>query len=68
MSFCYGGCIIFGFCWNIMLVSVDFVEIYENIDGSKFNWDEYIFGFLSLDIKDCEVFFLCNIDLVIVKV
>ena len=55
MSFRYGGRTTFGSCWNTMLASVDFVETYENIDGSKFNWDEYIPGFSSLDIKDREV-------------
>lgn len=67
MSFRYGGRTTFGSCWNTMLASVDFVETYENIDGSKFNWDEYIPGFSSLDIKDREVFFLRNTDPATVK-
>ena len=67
MSFRYGGRTTFGSCWNTMLGSVDFVETYENIDGSKFNWDEYIPGFSSLDIKDREVFFLRNTDPATVK-
>ena len=67
MSFRYGGRTTFGSCWNTMFASVDFVETYENIDGSKFNWDEYIPGFSSLDIKDREVFFLRNTDPATVK-
>ena len=35
MSFRYGGRTTFGSCWNTMLASVDFVETYENIDGSN---------------------------------
>jgi hypothetical protein len=38
--------------------SVDFVESFENSDGSGFNWDDYIPGYNSMDTEQRKVFFL----------
>lgn len=62
MSFRYGGRTTFGSCWNTVLASTDFVDTYENADGSKFNWDDHIPGYSSIAPKDREVFFLRNSD------
>lgn len=67
MSFRYGGRTTFGSCWNTMLASTDFVESYENADGSKFDWDQYIPEYSSLSIDDREVFFLRNTDTEMLK-
>lgn len=48
----------FGSCWNYYLPSNDLVDLYENADGSKFNWDNVIPGYSSLSKKEREVFFL----------
>ena len=67
MSFRYGGRTTFGSCWNTILASTDFVDTYENIDGSKFNWDDYLPGYSSMEPKDREVFFLRNTDADVLK-
>lgn len=67
MSFRYGGRTTFGSCWNTILASTDFVDTYENVDGSKFNWDDYLPGYSSMDLKDREVFFLRNTDADVLK-
>ena len=67
MSFRYGGRTTFGPCWNTILASTDFVDTYENIDGSKFNWDDYLPGYSSMEPKDREVFFLRNTDADVLK-
>jgi hypothetical protein len=45
ISFRYGSRVAFGSCWNTYLPSVDFVESYENADGSKFDWNDVIPGY-----------------------
>lgn len=50
----------FGSCWNNYLVSPNLVDLYENIDGTKFNWDSVIPGFSSLTPAEREVYFLRN--------
>lgn len=48
----------FGSCWNTFLVSPNGVDLYENRDGTLFNWDDVIPGYSSLSVKDREVFFI----------
>lgn len=57
-SFRYGSRVTFGSCWNTYLASTDFVDSYENVDGSPFNWDDYLPGFSAMTPKARSVFFL----------
>ncbi|WP_343523998.1 RagB/SusD family nutrient uptake outer membrane protein [Pedobacter sp.] len=50
----------FGSCWNTYHVSPNLVDLYENADGSKFNWDAVIPGYSSLSVAEREVYFLRN--------
>jgi hypothetical protein len=50
----------FGSCWNTYHVSPNLVDLYENADGSKFNWDTLIPGYAALSIAEREVYFLRN--------
>ncbi len=47
----------FGSCWNTYLVSPVVVDLYENADGSKFDWNQVIPGFSSLTVAQREVYF-----------
>lgn len=58
ISFTYGSRSSFGSCWNTFLPSTDFVESYENADGSKFNWDDVIPGYSSMTPEARSVYFL----------
>lgn len=58
MSFRYGTRSSFGSCWNTYLVNTDFVESFENADGSKFNWNDIIPGYNEMDPKARCVYFL----------
>ncbi len=49
-----------GSCWNTYLISPNVVDLYENKDGSKFNWDAIIPGYNAMTIAKREVFFLRN--------
>lgn len=57
-QFRLGSRVSFGSCWNTYLPNPDFVESYENADGSSFNWDSYIPGYNSMSPRQREVFFL----------
>lgn len=59
-SFKYGSRVTFGSCWNNFLVNTDFVDSYENADGSKFNWDDIIPGYNEMDVKKRSVYFFRN--------
>lgn len=48
----------FGSCWNSFQVSPNLVDLYENEDGSKFNWDAVIPGYNSMLPKARQVYFL----------
>lgn len=48
----------FGSCWNTYLPNPDFVDSYENANGSPFNWDDYIPGYNAMTPRQREVFFL----------
>ncbi|PTS98977.1 RagB/SusD family nutrient uptake outer membrane protein [Pedobacter sp. HMWF019] len=50
----------FGSCWNTYHVSPNLVDLYENADGSKFNWDTVLPGYSSLSVAEREVYFLRN--------
>jgi hypothetical protein len=50
----------FGSCWNNFLVSPNLVDLYENLDGSKFNWDNIIPGYSAMEPAKREVFFFRN--------
>lgn len=57
-QFRYGTRVSFGSCWNTYLPNPDFVESYENADGSPFDWDDYIPGYTTMTPREREVFFL----------
>jgi hypothetical protein len=44
--------------WNTHMPNVDFVESFENRDGSDFNWDDYIPGYSAMAPEARKVFFL----------
>lgn len=59
-QFYFGSRSAFGSNWNSYLVSPDFVDLYENKDGSKFNWDDFIPNYNNMDAAKREVYFLRN--------
>ncbi|WP_343567674.1 RagB/SusD family nutrient uptake outer membrane protein [Sphingobacterium sp.] len=46
--------------WNYYMPSPHLVDLYENNDGSKFEWDKIIPGYSGLTENEREVFFLRN--------
>ncbi|MFT3822549.1 MAG: RagB/SusD family nutrient uptake outer membrane protein [Chitinophagaceae bacterium] len=48
----------FGSCWNNYMVSPSLVDLYENADGSKFNWDNVIPGYSGMTPLARQVYFL----------
>ena len=50
--------IMFGSNWNNYLPHPDFVESYENADGSPFNWNDYLPGYSAMTPTERKVFFL----------
>lgn len=50
----------FGSCWNTYLVSPNGVDMFENIDGTKFNWDDIIPGYNAMAPAKREVYFFRN--------
>jgi len=48
----------FGSCWNNYLVSPNLVDLYENTDGSKFNWEDVLPEWSTLTVAQREVYFL----------
>lgn len=48
----------FGSCWNTYLVHPNGVDLFENADGSRFNWDDYIPGFNAMNVRARQVYFL----------
>lgn len=49
-----------GSCWNTYLISPNVVDLYENKDGSQFNWDAIIPGYNAMPVAKREVYFLRN--------
>lgn len=50
----------YGSCWNWYQPSNDLINLYENIDGSAFNWDAVIPGYNEMTPAAREVFFIRN--------
>lgn len=50
----------YGSCWDWFSPSSFLVELYENSDGSKFNWDQVIPGYSSMTPAAREVYFIRN--------
>lgn len=48
----------FGGGWNTYMPHPDYVESFENADGSVFNWDDYIPGYSALTPTERQVYFL----------
>lgn len=48
----------FGSDWNTYLVSPNGVDLFENIDGTKFNWDDFIPGYNAMTPKARQVYFM----------
>ena len=47
-----------GIGWTNYIVNSTFVDTYENADGSKFDWDDYIPGYNSMTPDERSVYFL----------
>ncbi|MFC4677038.1 RagB/SusD family nutrient uptake outer membrane protein [Dysgonomonas termitidis] len=54
----YGSRSAFTSDWNYYMPTPDLVDLYENKDGSKFNWGNIIPEYSSLTVAEREVFFL----------
>ena len=48
----------FGSNWNTYLVSPNGVDLFENIDGSKFSWNTIIPGFSAMTTRERQVYFM----------
>ena len=46
--------------WNYYMPSPNLVDLHENIDGSKFKWEDIVPGYSALSEAEREVFFLRN--------
>ena len=44
--------------WTNFIVNPSFVDLFENADGSEFDWDDYIPGYNSMSTQARRVFFL----------
>ena len=53
-----GSRVSFGSCWNSYFPHPDYVESFENKDGSKFKWDDYLPGYSTMTPAQRAVFFL----------
>lgn len=60
MCFYMGTRSTFGSCWDNFTASTRFVDSYENLDGTPFNWDDWFPGFNSDNKVKEEVFLLQN--------
>ena len=47
-----------GIGWTNYIVNSTFVDTYENADGSKFDWDDYIPGYNEMTPEERSVYFL----------
>jgi tetratricopeptide (TPR) repeat protein len=56
----YGNRVTGGSAWNNYLPNPAYVEMFENADGSAFNWDDYCPGWSGMQPKQRVVFFLRN--------
>ena len=48
----------FGSNWNTYLVSPNGVDLFENTDGTKFNWDSIIPGYNAMTVRARQVYFM----------
>jgi hypothetical protein len=48
----------YGSCWDWYGPSNELVDLYENTDGSKFNWEKVLPGYTSMTPAQREVFFI----------
>ena len=48
----------FGSDWNTYLVSPNGVDLFENTDGTKFNWDSIIPGYNAMTVRARQVYFM----------
>lgn len=48
----------YGSCWNTYLVTPYAVDLYQNKDGSKFEWNDYLPDYDQMTPSEREVFFL----------
>lgn len=46
--------------WNSYVVQPEAVDLFETDNGEKFNWDDVLPGYSTMDITQREVFFLRN--------
>lgn len=54
----YGSRVTAGSAWNNYLPNPAYVQSFENADGSKFDWEQYLPGWNSMTPKQRVVFFL----------
>lgn len=47
-----------GSCWGDHQITPYAVELYENADGTSFDWDAYIPGYSALTLAQREIYFL----------
>ncbi len=47
-----------GIGWTNYIINPNFVDTYENADGSKFDWDDYIPGYNDMTPEERSVYFL----------
>lgn len=59
-QFTFGGRSAFGSNWNTYLVHPDMADLYQNADGTTFNWNDYLPGYNEMTPARREVFFLRN--------
>lgn len=57
ISKAFGSRVSFQQGWNTYLPSTDFVDSYECADGKKFNWDDVIPNYSTMDTKARSVYF-----------
>ncbi len=57
-QFYCGSRVSFGGCWNNYLPHPDFVESFEEKDGTSFSWDKYLPGYSLMTPEQRTVFFL----------
>ena len=56
----YGNRVTGGSAWNNYIPNPAYIERFENADGSKFDWEQYLPGYKSMTPKERSVFFLRN--------
>lgn len=57
-NWAFGNRVTSGSGWNNYLVNPSFVDSYECVDGKPFDWDDFLPGYSSMDVRKRSVFFL----------